>query len=182
MIRSKAVSLAALTTLLTLPAHANDGAPPYTFEGSPGPVLELNDQGKPAYQAEPEAARPAAPAPRRVATPASVATPAAAVTPAPVPAPVRAPAPAQAPVVSPVPAPVISQPVTPGAVLQPVQAPQPLQAPAIVTPVTAAPLQWENPPQGVPPFADPAPAPVTPPESARSCTREAFDRGLCVAR
>jgi hypothetical protein len=224
VIRLKAVTLSAVAALLSAPALANDGAPPYTFEGSgPGPVLELNDQGKPNFQAVPEPATRAAPAPEPVTAPArapapvtapaparapapapaSVGVPAPARTPAPVvapttgPAPTTAPAPrtapaplapapatVPAPVAAPAPAPVTSQPASPGAVLQPAQGQQGIQAPPIVTPVNTAPLQWETPPQGQSPFADPKPAPMQEPAAApaQSCTKEAFDRGMCVVR
>lgn len=180
MIRLKAATLSAVAALLSAPAQANDGAPPHTFEGSgPGPVLELNDQGKPTFQAVPEPRTPVTPGPEPVAAPAPVRAPAPVVAPAPV---APAPAPAPAPVATPAPAPVTSQPASPGAVLQPAQGGQVLQAPPIVTPVTTAPLQWETPPQGQSPFADQKPVPASEPEPAKSCTKEEFDRGMCIVR
>jgi hypothetical protein len=58
------------------------------------------------------------------------------------------------------------------------------EAPSSV-PSGIAPLQWENPPQGKSPFGDQQPAqPVQmfEPDPPKTCTREAFDRGLCVVR
>jgi hypothetical protein len=204
VIRLRAVTICA-AALLSAAAQANDGAPPYTFEGAPGPVLELNDQGKPSFQAEPRSARPATPAPApapaalpappaRPAPPAPVATPTPVVPPAPVaapapvapparvavPAPVAPPAPVAMPV--PAPAPVVRQPAPPAPVAQPGQAGTAPQEPAAVTPVTTAPLQWETPPQGKSPFADPEPVKMFEPEPPKACTKEAFDRGMCVAR
>jgi hypothetical protein len=186
VIRLKAVTFSAAAALLSAAAQANDGAPPYTFEGSPGPVIELNDQGKPSFQAEP--ARRAAPAPAPAIPPAPVAPPAPVVTPTPVapPAPVATPTPVAppAPVAMPVPAPapVVRQPAPPAPIAQPEQAGPAPQDPAAVKPVTTAPLQWETPPQGKSPFADPEPVKMFEPEPPKACTKEAFDRGLCVTR
>jgi hypothetical protein len=54
--------------------------------------------------------------------------------------------------------------------------------PPVVTPVTPAPYQWESPPQGKSPFADQEPVKMFEPEAPKPCTKEAFDRGLCVTR
>ncbi len=206
MIRLRAVTFCAAAALLSAAAQANDGTPPYTFEGLPGPVMELNDQGKPSFQAEPEPARPSTSAPAPAAMPAPAARPAPVAPPAPVaspapvapPAPIAAPAPVApparvavpapvappAPVAMPVPAPapVVRQQTPPAPIAQPGQAGPAPEEPVVVRPVTTAPLQWETPPQGKSPFADPEPVKMFEPEPPKACTKEAFDRGMCVAR
>ena len=164
MIRSKAATFCALVTLLGV-ARANDGAPPYTFEGSVGPVMELNDQGMPSLQALPEEAKPAAPAP--VVPPANAPARIAPPPPVSLPAPVAAPATGDG-------LPAHSAPI-----VQPVQT---RAAPTVVTPVTTSPPQWQTPAQGKSPFADQEPAKIFENEPPRPCTKETFDRGLCVAR
>jgi hypothetical protein len=198
VIRLQAAILGAIVALVSAAAQANDGAPPYTFEGSgPGPVLELNDQGSPTFQAVPEPVHPAAvpPAPNAPAAPAAVPAPAKA--PVPVAAPAPAPAPtvtAPASVAAPTPAPVIRPPIISPSLAQPPQQESARPAPPIVAPVTSGSLQWETPPQGRSPFAEPEPerepereAEPVPmfepkPEAPKACTREDFERGLCIVR
>jgi hypothetical protein len=69
----------------------------------------------------------------------------------------------------------------PAAGAQPARVEQAAEAPPVVTPVNPAP-QWESPPQGKPPFADQEPVQFFEPEPPKACTKEAFDRGMCVAR
>jgi hypothetical protein len=79
---------------------------------------------------------------------------------------------------------VILQPAVPAAAVLPARVAPVVEAPPVVTPVTPPPLQWETPPQGKSPFSDlePVPAPLFEPEPAKPCTKEAFDRGMCVTR
>jgi hypothetical protein len=83
---------------------------------------------------------------------------------------------------------VSSQPVAPRPIAQPPQQEPSNSAPPIVAPVTAGSLQWETPPQGKSPFAEPEPEPKPvpmfepKPEAPKACTREEFERGMCIVR
>jgi hypothetical protein len=79
---------------------------------------------------------------------------------------------------------VILQPAVPAAAVLPARVAPVVEAPPVVTPVTPPPLQWETPPQGRPPFSDqePVSAPLFQPEPVKPCTKEEFDRGMCVVR